>query len=66
MIIEPQCRQCGRAVKIEITSIQYFRWQAGELIQNVFPELSSDLRELMISSTCGSCFAKLFPSEDES
>ena len=38
---------------------KYERWQSGELIQNVFPELSVNEREMLISSVCGTCFDSL-------
>lgn len=44
------------------------RWQQrGELIQDVFPELSPADRELLISQTCNACFHELFrePEEDD-
>jgi hypothetical protein len=34
--------------------------QTSENVQNIFPELSADLRELLISGTCGWCFDKMF------
>ena len=37
----------------------------GRMRQDALPELSCDERELLISGTCGACFDKLFPSEDE-
>ena len=40
------------------------RWQNGSLIQDAMPYLSADERELLISGTCGTCFDKMFGSEE--
>ena len=37
------------SLELDITHQQVVRWQNGELIQNVFPELSSGEREFLIS-----------------
>jgi hypothetical protein len=38
-----------KTIDIPITQEQYAKWQSGELIQNVMPELDADLREFLIS-----------------
>lgn len=60
-----QCCVCQKIHDIEVDSVKYFRWQSGELIQDVFPEKTFDERELMISGTCPECWKKYFESEDE-
>lgn len=54
-----QCCICEKVHEISVDAIKYFRWQSGELIQLVFPEKTEDERELMISGTCGDCFASI-------
>jgi hypothetical protein len=56
---------CGESRTLEVPAEGFERWQAGELIQNAMPELSADDREQLISGTCGACWDRLFPSEDE-
>ena len=58
------CRMCSEIHTIPVTQEQIDRWQGGELIQNVMPELSADQRELLMSQTCGDCWEKMFPPED--
>jgi hypothetical protein len=41
-------------------------WQAGEIIQVAFPDMSIDDREILISGTHPACWNKLFPEEGES
>ena len=58
--MELTCRRCDKVAEIEIDTDRYQAWKDGALIQNVFPELSADERELLISGWCGSCFDDLF------
>lgn len=61
-----QCSMCGSQATIEMTEDQYKRWKNQEdLIQNIFPNMSSGVRELLISGVCENCFDKLFPKEDD-
>lgn len=39
------------SLEINITQEQYNRWKAGELLQNVCPNLSVDDREYLISGS---------------
>ena len=60
-----RCRECGEATLLDLSMTDVTRWRGGELIQRVFPQLSEDVRELMISGTCGKCFDQLFTTEGE-
>jgi len=37
----------------------------GDLIQDFFPDLSAEDREVLISQTCDACWQKLFAALDE-
>lgn len=41
------------------------KYQGGALIQDAFPELSANQREILISGTCERGWDKLFSNEDE-
>ena len=44
----------------------YKKWKDGKgYIQDILNYLSADDRELMLSETCGKCFDKMFPQEEE-
>lgn len=45
---------------LPITQSEFDRWQSGELIQNVWPHLSADDREFLISGICGEDWDSLF------
>lgn len=58
-VIGIQCVHCGKIFEIVVNSLDFEIWDNGELIQNAFPYLSSDERELLVSGICGSCFEKI-------
>ena len=58
------CRVCSTEHRFILDKEQYFNWQAGMVIQQAFPEMDPDIRELLISSICGTCFDNMFKDED--
>lgn len=50
---------CNRAFEIPLSVKQEQKWRAGALIQIAAPELTEELRELLISGYCGRCFDAL-------
>ena len=58
------CGECNKAYDVPATPEQIAAWHNGELIQRAMPNVSEDLRELLISGMCGACFDALF-DEDE-
>ena len=59
------CPFCGHANEIEVNEADYWDWQDGELVQNAFPYLSADEREMLISGICPKCWAKTFGEEEK-
>lgn len=60
------CNRCkAERMEIPVTASKVKRWQDGELIQNVFPELTNDQREMMISHTCPKCWEQIFGPVEE-
>lgn len=51
---------CVECYDLPVTTKQLNRWQHGELIQRVMPELTKADRELFISGLCGRCWILLF------
>ena len=60
MIILTHCPICGKENEIEVNMEDYFDWQNGKLVQNAFPYLSADEREMLISGICPKCWDKMF------
>ena len=63
-MIPAYCRCCRQAVEIFVNVDDYNQWQNGKLIQDAFPYLSVDEREILISGTCGPCFDAMFSEEE--
>jgi len=63
--IVTRCPFCGCSNVVSVNETDYYYWDgSGELVQNAFPYLSADERELLISGICPTCWDNLF-SEDE-
>jgi hypothetical protein len=58
-----QCKICKEDQVIRISEADLKKWQDGELVQNAFPYLSADQRELFITGFCGKCYDNLFKEE---
>jgi len=60
------CIECGESHTIQAKSFDFIRWEKGEEnIQNIFPYLSTDDREMMISNICPKCFDKFFGGKED-
>lgn len=59
-VIQKTCFSCKTVHSIEVPSEDVQKWRQGALIQDAMPYLCADTRELLISSTCGTCFDRLF------
>ena len=70
-LLTPRCTVCGLVVALRVDSEDVERWHSGALIQNAFADergtayLSAASRELLISGTCGDCYAKMCPSDPQ-
>lgn len=66
MLIKRVSRYSGvkREMEIDVTREQVYRWQAGELIQNVMPELTPDEREFIISGMTPEEWAEIDAEQD--
>ncbi|NCU28690.1 MAG: hypothetical protein EOM85_03420 [Candidatus Moranbacteria bacterium] len=59
-----QCPVCGNIYTLNLEQSKVNRWKDGELVQNVFPELNDDERELLTSGVCKDCWGKIFADQD--
>lgn len=65
MKIQKQCKMCRKLYTLEVSNVGYEMMLAGAHIQDAFPELSLDDRELLISGICGKCFDDIFAEDEE-
>ena len=64
--VQKKCIMCGDEVFFLMTKYQYDQWIVNKkYIQDVFPHVSKDIREWMISGTHPNCWDKLYQEPDE-
>ncbi len=59
------CMGCGRSSQVQLDPALVARWEGGEPIQLVWPEMSADDRETLISGTHPACWDAMFPDEED-
>lgn len=59
----PECSVCCRASEVELDRKAYAAWRAGTHVQDAFPDMTADQREVLISGTHGPCWDELFRGE---
>lgn len=63
--VKIKCHICKEVFDIQMTKQQFEDYMSmNGYIQDIFPELSPEDRELLISNTCDKCFTKLFEGDD--
>ena len=60
----PACSWCGKRSLISLDIQKVYRWLNGELIQNVWPEMDADQRELLITGTHADCWEEMAAGEE--
>ena len=64
LVLETTCPFCGESHSIIVDTYDYFDWIDGELVQNAFPYLSVDEREMVKTGICPTCWDDMFKDED--
>ena len=54
------CPFCGKANEIEVNEMDYLDWKDGKSVQDAFPYLSADKREMLFSGICPTCWDGMF------
>lgn len=65
MLIPVICPNCGNFNVVSVKSKDWFAYVNGALVQDAFPYLFADEREMLISGICPGCWERLFGDEDE-
>jgi len=58
--LEKECIFCKNKVEVKVKESDYENWKKGSHIQDAFPYLKPDEREIFISGICGKCFDNMF------
>ncbi len=59
------CAICEVEQTIIVSEEGLDKYREGAAVQDCFPEMSADHREMLISRTCGKCWKKMFTFEEE-
>lgn len=60
VIIVTACPFCGHANEIAVNEEDYFEWDDGALVKDVFPYLDKYEREALITGICRKCLERDF------
>lgn len=65
VVITTYCPQHNDQDAITVPAEHWSAYSEGAHIQDAFPDLSAEQREQIITGICGSCFARIFSSDDD-
>jgi len=71
MDIKTKCTNCGDIEKVpNINEADWYHYLQGEHVQNIWPDLTSDEREVLIGARsgthfCPTCWDIIFEEEEE-
>lgn len=65
-VITNPCFFCGSSAIVIVSKDGFDKWQAGELVQKAFPEMSPAIREMLITGTHPECWEEMWGGTDES
>jgi len=54
------CIHCNETSAITVDAVAYRRWRSGAYIQEAFPDMDADNRELLVSGTHPACWDTMF------
>lgn len=59
------CIHCRKSAELVLPTPQVEAWKAGARVQDAFPNLDVDTRELLITGTHPACWDEMFGDEDD-
>lgn len=64
-VVEVWCPSCDHSEVFTMTKEQYRQWYYREKpIQDIFPNIKYDKREMLISGICPKCWDEMFKGEE--
>jgi hypothetical protein len=61
LTVEGKCVVTGKPYSLTVVTSQFVAWQRGALIQDAFPNLTDDEREILKTGITPEGWAKMFP-----
>lgn len=63
IVITKTCPVCGTDHTVEVDPVAYGRWKAGAFIQDAFPDMPKDQREILMTGIDQACWDRMFADE---
>lgn len=63
--VECVCPFCGTVTLVDVPAEGFFQMEDGALVQDAFPTLSAEKRELLISGMCPKCQQEIFGVDED-
>ena len=61
MTVKVACAKCQQVHEIKVDIRKFNKWKKGEgNIQDIFPEMKPEEREMLISQICPKCWNEMF------
>jgi hypothetical protein len=64
-VTSPPCQVCEKTSDFTLDAEKVRQWREGAFIQDVFPELTANQREQIVSGTHPKCWEILFPEDED-
>ena len=64
-VTTPVCVCCALSSELIVDADAYKNYENGQPVQNAFPFLTSEVRELLISGTHDACWNQMFSDSDD-
>lgn len=61
----PPCMICEGVGRVEVEESDFYKWQKDTLIQDAFPYLSDDQREMLMTGTHSKCWDEMMEGLEE-
>lgn len=65
VLVGKVCPICHELHQVEVSEADYNTWSDGTLVQDAFPYLSAEEREILVSGICPDCWDSMFSDEEE-
>jgi hypothetical protein len=54
------CQWCGTFHYVEVFREDWLKYQEGAFVQDAFPYMAREIREMFVSNTCPECWKRIF------
>jgi hypothetical protein len=61
--VTPRCPLCNKSSVMDVEEDRLIAWQKGRHIQDAFPNLTADKRELIVTGTHPACWDEMLGEE---